>query len=634
MKIHKLLALTAVLIGVLRAEGDVGNLKDVLRNAFEKSLDEVYKKYQNNPLLQQSIQHKEEKVAPVVSQQNVKPKDVVFKRRILKKVLNNEQKADDNRILENLNPLALMENLIGNRAPGPQPKIRGFVSEVKSFTGPDGRTRVEHFTEPINGGPSGIMLDKPQISIEELNTPIVRENPLEMLLDGGLRPKPKQVEIQMEIPLKKPSLNIEPTINPLLDLMKGNQGGEGLVQLAPRLDEPEIIVEEIPRMRKPIQDLAESNSSSSDEDDVPIIAPKKKVNVDELGDLLGDFLSNEIDRHEDQTEPLITHDYHTKEIEPDVVVIGGDAVRRKPDLDPFSGNDFPIVYQDSKPSTRRKRVRRRRRKRLRRRKRVAVPNTDDLAQNQFVTQLADLLMKPAERGKLLDDTQLSRKADPLSIRVEPDRSDNGLLNILSDGLTNDISDEEPNYFPLEVKPNKIRIAANRNKSSSSSDESSQDNLLDQVLNNKASSSSSSNEEEIDPDNHYPLLNENYKSHRRPFKNLPTVGHRNGGSTFTPSDIESLMRPFELSNPINRGRTREPGPIYHRRNGNIRRRGRIREPGPIYHKKNDDSRLRARRIKRRRDVKPVLSLDDLSALANGILIPIPFKERKLNLQRRS
>lgn len=615
----------ALLLSTISADGDIGDLKDVLKNAFEKSLDEVYKKYQNNPLLQQSIQQKKEQVTPVVSQQIVKPKDVVFKRRILKKVLNNDQKDENNRTLDGFNPLAMIESLMGNQSNTPHPQIRGFVSEVKSFTGPDGHTRVEHMTEPINGGFMGNMLDKPEISIEDLGTPVRRENPLEMLLGGGFRPKPKQITMEMEIPLKKPSLNIEPTINPLLELMQGNMGGGEAVRMAPRLNEPEIIVEEIPRLNRPINDLIEDRDSSSDEDHIPLSLlpnnnlplnrPKKKVNPDELGDLLGDFLSNEIEKHEANKDSVDEDTYHNKVIEPDVVIIGGDELRKKPQNDPFAEIDFPIRYEDKKPNTRPKRIRKRRRRRVRRRrqrKRVSAPKSDNLSQNQFVTQLADLLMKPDERGKLLDDTQLSRKADPLSIRVERTSPEDGLLNILTGGLGNEIDEERPNLVSVQVRPNKIRIADKLAKNSSSSSDSdssnsNEDNMLDKILNNKASSSTS--EEEIDPDNHYPLLNENYRPHRRPFKMFPTVGHRNGGKSFSPTDIESILRPFELPNPVNRNR--EPGPIVHKRRGG-----------------------RRRRIKRRRDVHPILSASDLNELAQGILLPLPFKERKLNIQRRS
>ena len=715
----------ALLLSTISADGNIGDLKDVLKNAFEKSLDEVYKKYQNNPLLQQSIQQKKEQTTPVVSQQIVKPKDVVFKRRILKKVLNNDQKDENNRTLDGLNPLAMIENLMGNQSNASHPQIRGFVSEVKSFTGPDGHTRVEHMTEPINGGFMGNMLDKPEITIEDLGTPVQRENPLEMLLDGGLRPKPKQITMEMEIPLKKPTLNIEPTINPLLDLMGGNMGGGEAVRMAPRLNEPEIIVEEIPRLNRPINDLIEERDSSSDEDHIPLSLlpnnnlplnrPKKKVNPDELGDLLGDFLSNEIEKHEASKESVDEDAYHNKVIEPDVVIIGGDELRKRPQNDPFtkiglpirydaeknarlknirkrrrsrirrqkrikaalksnnlSQDEFPIMYESKKPNTRPKRIRKRRR-RIRRRKRVFAPKSDNLSQNQFVTQLADLLMKPAEKGKLLDDTQLSRKADPLSIRVERTSPEDGLLNILTGGLGNEIDEERPNLVSVQVRPNKIRIAdklAKNSSSDSDSSNSSEDNMLDKILNNKSSSSTS--EEEIDPDNHYPLLNQDYKSYRRPFKTFPTVGHRNGGKVFLSNDIENLLKPLKFPYLISRNRKpgpilhkrrggrrrrinryREPGPILHKRRGGRRRRiNRYREPGPILHKKDGGGRRRInryrepgpilhkkdgggrRRIKISQNVNPILSADDLNELAQGILLPLPFKERKLNMQRRS
>ena len=175
------------------------------------------------------------------------------------------------------------------------------------------------------------------------------------------------------------------------------------------------------------------------------------------------------------------------------------------------------------------------------------------------------------------------------------------------------------------------------------------NMLDKILNNKSSSSTS--EEEIDPDNHYPLLNQDYKSYRRPFKTFPTVGHRNGGKVFLSNDIENLLKPLKFPYLISRNRKpgpilhkrrggrrrrinryREPGPILHKRRGGRRRRiNRYREPGPILHKKDGGGR---RRIKISQDVNPILSADDLNELAQGILLPLPFKERKLNMQRRS
>lgn len=342
----------------IRSQLNIQSLKDMMVKKFDDSLEKVYdeikkKQGQNQSrlvqdendkaLLKNDIELGQKEQAP--KQDNI-DKPITQSKADEQDSTVKDNESDDNRKLCNnydgtsRTHSQTVHQTAKIRIDHPTGQVRGFISSVKSVTGPDGKTIIQTFSRPIKGDINLNSIENVQknpliTNIEKNFTPFAsdelsdpRNDPL-----GLLHPILEDID---EAP--QSSVTEDIGYNPIQDILNGLMTPKKIKPIRHDLSQfnlpfPIEKIENIDgnRIRRVSSSNSNSKTSSSDSNnktssssDSSEEQPKAVHSVDSIADLLGNFLDKEIGEHESKKQIPDEDNYHRKKVHPKFIVIEED----------------------------------------------------------------------------------------------------------------------------------------------------------------------------------------------------------------------------------------------------------------------------------------------------------------------